>query len=69
MKWRSLGIVLGGLVYLLLWGIALNGGSRLVAPLTIPIVLAVLVGGGNWLNNFMGIKRKPQEFRKRNDEQ
>jgi hypothetical protein len=68
-KWRSLGIVLGGLVYLLLWGIALNGGSRLVAPLTIPIVLAVLVGGGNWLNNFMGIKRKPQEFRKRNDEQ
>jgi hypothetical protein len=67
-KWRSLGIVLGGLVYLLLWGIALNGGSRLVAPLTIPIVLAVLVGGGNWLNNFMGIKRKPQEFRKRNDE-
>ena len=68
MKWRSLGIVLGGLAYLLLWGIALNGGSRLVAPLTIPIGLAVLVGGGNWLNNFMGIKRKPQEFRKRNDE-
>jgi hypothetical protein len=53
----------------LLWGIALNGGSRLVAPLTVPIVLVVLVGGGNWLNNFMGIERKPQKFRKRNDEQ
>ena len=69
MKYRRLGVVLGGLVYLLLWAIALNGGSRLVAPLTVPIVLAILVGGGNWLNNFMGIKRKPQEFRKRNDEQ
>ena len=69
MKWRRLGIVLGGLVYILLWMIALNGGSRLIAPLTVPIVLIVLVGGGNWLNNFMGIKRKPQEFRKRNDEQ
>ena len=69
MKWRRIGIVLGGLLYLLLWAIALNGGSIFVAPLTVPIVLAVLVGGGNWLNNFMGIKRKPQEFRKRNDEQ
>ena len=69
MKWRRLGIVLGGLVYILLWMIALSGGSRLIAPLTVPIVLIVLVGGGNWLNNFMGIKRKPQEFRKRNDEQ
>jgi hypothetical protein len=67
--WRRIGIVLGGLVYLLLWMIALNGGSRLIAPLTVPIVLVVLVGGGNWLNNFMGIKRKAQEFRKRNDEQ
>ncbi|MEI6736034.1 MAG: hypothetical protein WCL31_03825 [Actinomycetes bacterium] len=69
MKYRRLGIILGGLVYLLLWAIALNGGSRLVAPLTVPIVLVVLVGGGNWLNNFMGIERKPQKFRKRNDEQ
>ena len=69
MKYRRLGIILGGLVYLLLWAIALNGGSRLVAPLPVPIVLVVLVGGGNWLNNFMGIERKPQKFRKRNDEQ
>lgn len=69
MKYRRLGIILGGLVYLLLWAITLNGGSRLVAPLTVPIVLVVLVGGGNWLNNFMGIERKPQKFRKRNDEQ
>jgi hypothetical protein len=69
MKYRRLGIILGGLVYLLLWAIALNGASGLVAPLTVPIVLVVLVGGGNWLNNFMGIERKPQKFRKRNNEQ
>ena len=37
-----------------------------VAPLRIPVIallaLAVLVGGGNWLNSWLGIKRKPQEF-------
>ena len=69
MKWRMTGIALGTFMYLLLWIVALNGGSRMVAPLTVPLVLGVLVGGGNWLNNFMGIKRKAQEFKKRDDEQ
>jgi len=67
--YRRLAIVLGGLIYIGLWVIALNGASRWVPPLMLPLILGVLVGGGNWLNRFMGIERKPQQFRKRNDEQ
>ena len=69
MTYRRLAIVLGGLIYIGLWVIALNGASRWVPPLMLPLILGVLVGGGNWLTRFMGIERKPQQFRKRNDDQ
>lgn len=69
MKYRILALVLGGLIYIALWIVALNGANRMIPPLMLPLILGLLVGGGNWLNRFMGIERKPQEFRKRNDEQ
>lgn len=51
-----------GLVYLLLWVIAANGASGLVAPLLVPAILAVMVAIGVALNRFMGITPHRPKF-------
>lgn len=60
-------IVFLAVVYLFLWGVALNGASGLIPLLSTPLVLVVLVGGGNWLTATMGIKRKSPQFKKPSD--
>ena len=61
-------VVVAGLFYVLLWVIALNGATSLIAPLVVPLVLAVLVAGGVALNRFMGITPRKQHFNDREDE-
>ncbi|HEY5103606.1 MAG TPA: hypothetical protein VII65_01055 [Acidimicrobiales bacterium] len=61
-------VVVVGLFYVLLWVIALNGATSLIAPLVVPLVLAVLVAGGVALNRFMGITPRKQHFNDREDE-
>jgi hypothetical protein len=47
---------IGGLVlYAGLWVLAANGVTSLVAPLTVPVVLAVLVWLGLQLNRYLGL--------------
>jgi hypothetical protein len=60
-------IVLGILLYLFLWVLALNGVQSLVAPLIIPLVLALLVAGGVALNRFMGITPSSPQFNNPHD--
>ena len=55
-------IALGVLVYALLWVLAANGVSSLVAPLAIPVVIALLVFLGLRLNKFLGIEPRQQHF-------
>jgi NADH:ubiquinone oxidoreductase subunit 3 (subunit A) len=67
MKVTKSAIVFLAAVYLFLWGVALNGASGLVPLLATPLVLVVLVAGGNWMTSSMGIKRKSPQFKKRSD--
>jgi Mg2+/citrate symporter len=55
------------LIYVFLWVVAINGASSLVAPLLIPLVLAVLVAAGVALNRYMGITPRKQHFQERDD--
>ena len=55
-------VVLGGLFYVFLWVLAANGVTSLVAPLIIPVVLALLVYLGLALNKFLGIAPRSQHF-------
>lgn len=61
-------IVVGVIFYVFLWVLAFNGVASLVAPLAIPLILAVLVAGGVALNRFMGITPRKQHFQDRDDE-
>ena len=45
--------------------LALNGASSLVAPLLIPLVLAVLVAAGVALNRYLGVEPRKQHFKDR----
>ena len=58
---RSTAVVLA-LVYLALWGVALSGASSLVPLLLIPLALAVLVAGGNWLSQYMGLPSRSPKY-------
>ena len=62
MSARRIALVLGAALYLLLWVIALNGASSFVAPLLIPLVLAVLVAVGVALDRYLGITPRQQHF-------
>ncbi len=61
--------VLGAVaLYVFLWVVALNGASSLVAPLLIPLILAVLVATGVALNRYMGITPRKQRFQERDEQ-
>jgi hypothetical protein len=47
--------IVGLLFYALLWVLAINGVTSLIAPLVIPLVLAVLVWLGLQLNRYLGL--------------
>lgn len=55
-------IVVGALIYVFLWVIALNGAGQLVPILAIPGVLAVMVALGVGLGRFIGITPREQHF-------
>jgi hypothetical protein len=65
---RSVAIVLL-LIYIFLWVLALNGASSLTPVLAVPLVLALLVAVGVWLNRFMGITPRRQHFQDLDDTQ
>jgi hypothetical protein len=60
--WTRVGIVGGVLVLALVIFLVALGSTALRAPLIALVALVVLVAGGNWLNDWLGIKRKPQQF-------
>ena len=62
MRLTRIMLVVGGLLYAFLWVLAANGVSSLVAPLTIPVVLALLVYLGLALDKFLGITPRKQHF-------
>ncbi|HSN03188.1 MAG TPA: hypothetical protein VLS91_06865 [Acidimicrobiales bacterium] len=59
---------IGVVFYVVLWAIALNGATSLIAPLVVPVVLAVLVYAGLALNRFLGITPRRQHFSEREDD-
>ncbi len=56
------------LLYVLLWVIAANGASGLVAPLAVPAVLAILVWLGLQLNRYLGLPAHRPRFDDGEDE-
>jgi arginine exporter protein ArgO len=61
-------VILGALFYVFLWVLAMNGATRLVAPLAVPGILAIMIAVGVALNRWMGMTPRKQHFRNRNDE-
>jgi len=62
MTWIRLGKILGILAALVIVVVVALGNSPLRAPLIAIGALALLVGGGNYLNHYLGVNRKAQEF-------
>ena len=50
-------------VYVFLWFLAAHGARQLVAPLTVPLVLAALVAAGIALDRFIGITPRRPKFK------
>jgi hypothetical protein len=61
-RWRIIGLVGGALLLVLAYFVIAAGNQGLADLLLVAFALVVLVAGGNWLNDWMGIKRKAQEF-------
>ena len=62
-------LVVGVMIYFLLWVVAVNGAGQLVPILAIPGVLAVMVALGVALDRFIGITPRKQHFDDGPDEQ
>lgn len=68
MKWTRGTMIFLFLLYIFLWLLFFAGASTLLPLLVVPPVLVVLVGGGNFLDNFLGIRHRPPKFRDRTEE-
>ncbi len=68
MTLRLIVVAAGVAIYVFLWVLAANGVSSLVAPLVVPVVLAVLIWAGIALERFIGIAPRRPKFPKRDDE-
>jgi len=55
-------LVVGIVLYAGLWVVAVNGARGLVAPLAIPVVLAVLVWLGLRLERYLGVTPRRPRF-------
>jgi heme O synthase-like polyprenyltransferase len=62
MKYTKIGIVLGSLVVIFAIVASFAQNSQIRNVLLAIVAITVLVGAGNWLNSYLGIERKPQEF-------
>ncbi len=67
MKVTKATIVVGVLLYVFLLILAFNGATILLEPLLIPLILVVMVAGGNWLSHCMGMPGRSQKFRDRDN--
>ena len=68
MTWRRGAAIFALVFYAFLWVLATHGVTSLVAPLVIPVVLAILVWSGLALNKYLGIRPRSQHFQERDDE-
>ena len=68
MSVRRATLIAAVVIYLLLWAIALSGATSLVEPLVIPLLLALMVAGGVWLNRYLGISPRRSHFSDRDDQ-
>ena len=64
-KWRLAGLTIAAAFYALLWLAVVAGARGLVAPLLVVSVIAFLVAGGNWLQQWLGIERPSPKFAER----
>ena len=62
MKYTKIGIVLGSLVVIFAIVASFAQNSQIRNVLLAIVAITVLVGAGNWMNSYLGIERKPQEF-------
>jgi ribose/xylose/arabinose/galactoside ABC-type transport system permease subunit len=62
MIYTKIGLSLLVIIAVTLVVLAFTSTPGLKVPLVVILALAVLVGGGNWLNHSLGIQRKAQEF-------
>ncbi len=61
-KWRLTGAVLGVLAYAFLVVVAIAGASPLAQALIALPVIAALIAGGNYLQQWLGITRPAPKF-------
>ena len=64
----KLTIVFGVVVYVILLVAAFSQGSALGPILVVPLALAIMVGGLNWMSSYMGLPVRRQKFRRRDDD-
>ena len=62
MTWRLTALGVGFVLYTLAWVAALEGSTALLAVLVTSTVLVVFIAGGNWLQHWLGIRRRPPQF-------
>jgi hypothetical protein len=62
MTWRITGAVVGVLAYVLVLLGAIAGSPAAAAIVVTVTALVVLVGGGNWLQHWLGIHRRAPQF-------
>ena len=62
MSWVKLGKILGVIAALIVVFIVSIGNSPLRAPVIALVALGILVAGGNWLNDWLGIRRRSPQF-------
>jgi hypothetical protein len=61
-KWRLVGLALGLCFYAALWvGVAAGATGLEGVLITVP-VLVLLIAGGNWLQHWLGVQRRPPQF-------
>jgi hypothetical protein len=60
--WVRVGKVLGLVAAILVLFVVAVGNSPLRAPVIALAALVVLVAGGNWLNDWLGIRRRSPTF-------
>jgi hypothetical protein len=61
-------VAFGVLVYLGLWALAIAKAHGLIPVLILPLVLGLLVAGGNWFSQFMGMPARSPKFKRPDDE-
>ncbi|HEY8081713.1 MAG TPA: hypothetical protein VIE15_06440 [Acidimicrobiales bacterium] len=62
MTWRLVGLAIGAVLYFFVFLAAIHGSTTAAGVLVTVTALVLLVGGGNWLQHWLGIRRRPPQF-------